>query len=183
LKRISSAASARSFTRTGERRDQVPGNRANQTTQNDVWRHVLKVDHRAAHGFGDAGAHHENGQKIKRGSPQHSLIRSKNAGGHDGRYRIGGVMETVDEMSINLVKDAVGLLFEHMNLMSGVRQVGVPCGRPFDQQAGSLTDQLDLPLKRLKELFVAWKQIHVRSFIFSHAIRRLTCTDRFTVIV
>ena len=68
------------------------------------------------------------------------------------------------------MKDAIGLLFEHVNLLSGVRQVGVPCGSPFDQQAGSLTDQFDLPLERLEKLFVAWKQIHVWRSIFPHAI-------------
>ena len=73
-------------------------------------------------------------------------------------------------MPIDLVKYTIGLLFQHMNLMSGVRQVGVPCGSPFDQQIGSLTDQLDLALERLEELLVAWKQIHVWRSIFPHAI-------------
>ena len=75
------------------------------------------------------------------------------------------------ETRVDLMKDAVGLLFEHVNLMRGIRKVGVSRGSPLDQQVGGLTDQFHLLLEGLEELLITWKQVHVRTFIFSHAVR------------
>jgi hypothetical protein len=65
------------------------------------------------------------------------------------------------------VQDAVGLLFERMNLMRGIRQMGIARGRAFDQQICGLTNEFYLLLKVLEELLVTWKQVHVRTIIFS----------------
>jgi len=58
------------------------------------------------------------------------------------------------------VEDGVRLLFEHVNLMGGVRKVSVPRGSPFHQQVVSLANKFGLLLKVLKEFFVSRKQVH-----------------------
>src|ERR1700733_15956347 len=65
------------------------------------------------------------------------------------------------------MQDTIRLLFEHMDLVRSIRQVGVARGRAFDQQVCRLTNELYLLLKLLEELLVTWKQVHVRTIIFS----------------
>ena len=72
------------------------------------------------------------------------------------------------EAGIDFMEDTVSLLFKRMNLMSGVRQVGVARGCALDQQVSRLTDQLYLLLKILEELLVTWKQLHAWIIIFSY---------------
>jgi hypothetical protein len=65
------------------------------------------------------------------------------------------------------MQDAIRLLFEHMDLMRRIRQVGVARGRAFDQQIRRLANEFYLQLKVLEKLLVPWKQVHVRTIIFS----------------
>ena len=78
--------------------DQVPGDRADQAPEDHVGRHVLQIDHPAAHGFRHAGAHDENRDEVKRSGPQHGLLRRQDARGHHGGDGIGGIVEAVDEI-------------------------------------------------------------------------------------
>jgi hypothetical protein len=71
-------------------------------------------------------------------------------------------------MSASLVEDAVRLLLQHMNLVCGMRKVGVPRGSPLDQQAGSLTDQLHLPVGRWKN-FSSGGSRFVFGYLSSHS--------------
>jgi hypothetical protein len=69
---------------------------------------------------------------------------------------------------VDLVEDIIGLLFQRMNLMRSIRQVGVPRGSPLHKQVGSLTNEFYLLLEVLKKLLITWKQIHAWTLIFSH---------------
>lgn len=79
-------------------------------------------------------------------------------GGDEGRV----------QTRVDLVEDIIGLLFQRMNLMRSIRQVGVPSGSPLHEQVGSLTNEFYLLLEVLEELLITWKQIHAWTIIFSH---------------
>ena len=70
--------------------------------------------------------------------------------------------------NVDFEEDAVSLLPERMDLLSGVRQVSVARSRTLDQQVGRLTNEFHLLLKVLEELLVAWKKLRGWTIIFSY---------------
>ena len=81
--------------------------------------------------------------------------------------RIEGRDEGGVQASIDLMQHVIGLLFERVNLMRGIGEVGVSRGGALHQQVGGLANEFYLLLKVLEKLLVTWKQVHVRTIIFS----------------
>ncbi len=79
-------------------RDEVPENSARQAGHDDVGRHQVQIHESLAHRFGHRRAEQERRHEVEKPGPQHGLPRRKHARGHDGGDRIGGVVESVDEV-------------------------------------------------------------------------------------
>jgi hypothetical protein len=61
-------------------------------------RHDRGVDHAGADGLRDRGAERERGDEVEEGGPRHRVARREDARRDDGRDRVRGVVEAVDEV-------------------------------------------------------------------------------------
>ena len=55
-------------------------------------------DDAGADGGGDVQAEHSEGDEIEEGRPEHGILRAQHAGRDDGRDRIGGVVQAIEEV-------------------------------------------------------------------------------------
>jgi hypothetical protein len=56
------------------------------------------IDDPGADGLGDVQAEHAEGDEVEESGPEHRILRPEHAGRDDGRDRVGGVMQAVQEV-------------------------------------------------------------------------------------
>ena len=78
--------------------DQVPDDGADQRCEDHGRIDDARLDDAGADGIGDVQPEHQEGDEIEEGRPQHRILRPQHAGRHDGRDRIGGVVQSVEEV-------------------------------------------------------------------------------------
>ena len=78
--------------------DQVPGDRPHQRAEDDLRVDDAGVDDALAHRFGHMQAEEEEGDEVEEGGPGDRILRFQHAGRHDGRDRVGGVVQAVQEI-------------------------------------------------------------------------------------
>ena len=78
--------------------DQVPDDGADQGGEYHLGVDDTGFDNPGANGARDAEPEHQEGDKIEKCGPQHGVLRTQHPGGHDRRDRVGGVVQTVEEV-------------------------------------------------------------------------------------
>ncbi len=89
--------------RTGGRNAQSPGDQVPDDGADQGGEYHLRIDDA---GFDDAGAdgvrdvepEHQEGDEIEERRPQHRILRPQHPGRDDGRDRVGGVVQSVEEV-------------------------------------------------------------------------------------
>ena len=103
----------------GVPRDEIPHNRAQQTREDDLDRHVIRV-HPGGDGIGDVHPEKPYGRKVPPRRPDHGLRRAQHAGANDRGDRVGRVVEPVDEIKHERREKNHG----NIRILNDVKQVG-----------------------------------------------------------
>src|SRR6266849_1881821 len=77
--------------------DQVPSNRAQQASEEDLLIDELDVNHALANGAGDGGAENAGGNEIPESGPEDGAEGREHAGGDHGGNGVGGIVPAVRE--------------------------------------------------------------------------------------
>jgi hypothetical protein len=78
--------------------DQIPDDRADEGCKDD--RHIdhAGLDDPGADGTGDVEPEHQEGDEIEERRPEHRVLRPQHAGRYDRRDRVGGVVQSIEEV-------------------------------------------------------------------------------------
>ena len=78
--------------------DQVPDDGAHQGGEDHLRIDDAGLDDPGADGIGDVKPEHQEGDEIEERRPQHRVLRPQHPGRYDGRNRVGGVVQPVEEV-------------------------------------------------------------------------------------
>jgi hypothetical protein len=79
-------------------RDQVPDDGANQSGKYHLRIDDTGLDDSGTNGMRDVEPEHREGDKIEERRPEHRVLRPQHPRRDDGRNRIGGVVQPVEEV-------------------------------------------------------------------------------------
>jgi hypothetical protein len=78
--------------------DQVPDDSTHQRGEDHLGIDDAGFDDPGADGVGDVKPEHEKGDEIEERRPQHGVVRPQHPGRYDRRNRVGGVVQSVEEV-------------------------------------------------------------------------------------